>query len=179
MIGNSIPKFNFGLTASAFYKGFDIFMNWTGVMGNHVLYQFGYYVEGMIRPFNATTEVLNRWKSESDPGNGLVPRAVKTDPSINLRISDRFIYKGDYARLKLISIGYSIPKSILNKISSGSTDKFRIYISSDNLLTFAKYPGYNPEIGGSMEKGGNLDRGVDYGFWPVDRTIRFGFALNF
>jgi TonB-linked SusC/RagA family outer membrane protein len=177
-LGTSIPKANFGLTANANYKGFDFFMAWSGVSGNSILYNFGYWMEGMIRPFNSTTAVLDRWKSESDPGDGKTPRAVKTDPSKNLRMSDRFVYDGSYFRLKLLSLGYTLPKSVVNKISMGTVSNLRVYVSSDNLITFTKYPGYNPEIGGDQYQP-NLIRGSDGGAWPSARTIRFGASLTF
>ncbi len=173
-LGSPIPKFNYGFSGTVKYKNFDAFMAWTGVAGNKVLYQFGYWMEGMIRPFNATSTVLDRWKSESDPGNGTVPRAVKTDPSKNLRMSDRFIYSGAYARMSQLSIGYTLPSELINNSFRGAIDNVRFYLSGDNLITISNYPGYNPEIGGN-----NTTRGIDNGTNPAARTFRVGVNVSF
>jgi len=173
-LGSPIPKLNFGLTTTVKYKDFDFYMGWTGVSGNKVLYEYGYWMEGMIRPFNGTTAVLDRWISESQPGNGSMPRAVKTDPSKNLRMSDRFIYSGSYLRMNLASFGYTVPKDFLQKTFKGAISNTRVYVSADNLFTFSNYPGYNPEIGGD-----NTTRGIDSGTNPVARTFRFGVNVTF
>lgn len=173
-IGNAIPSLTYGLTASAQYKGFDLFTQWTGVYGNSVVYQFGYWMEGMVRPFNSTTETLNRWRSEDQPGDGMTPRAVKTDPSGNTRFSDRYVYSGAYARMKQLSIGYTLPTRLTNSFAGGVINKLRIYISGDNLITISDYPGYDPEIGGD-----NTNRGRDDGTWPVAKSYRVGLSLNF
>lgn len=173
-LGSPIPTLNYGLTGTVKYKNFDAFMSWTGIAGNKILYEFGYWMEGMIRPFNATTTVLDRWVSESQPGNGTVPRAVKTDPSKNLRMSDRFIYSGAYARMRLISFGYTMPEELIQNTFKGAIDNVRFYLSADNLITITNYPGYNPEIGGN-----NTDRGTDGGTNPAPRTFRIGVNVSF
>jgi TonB-linked SusC/RagA family outer membrane protein len=175
-LGSSIPKVMYGFSVTLGYKGFDFFMNWNGRQGNKILYELGYHMEGMIRPFNSSTEVLNRWKSEADPGNGLVPRAVKNDPSGNLRMSDRFIYSGSYLRLSLVSLGYTVPRTALDNIFAGYVKNLRVYVSSDNPLTVTKYRGYNPEVGGDV---GQRGRGRDTGYLPVARTFRAGLQLTF
>ncbi len=164
----------YGFAATLGYKGFDFFMNWNGRSGNSIVYGYGYWMEGMIRPFNSSTATLNRWKSEAQPGDGVTPRAVKTDPSGNLRMSDRFVYSGSFLRLSLVSLGYSVPREILDKAFKGSVQKFRVYISSDNPFTASNYPGLNPEVGG-WSRG----RGVDNGTLSVSRTFRAGLQLSF
>ncbi|MBN3581019.1 TonB-dependent receptor [Algoriphagus aestuarii] len=172
-LGNSQPTFMYGLATTLGYKGFDFFMNWTGREGNSIVYGYGYWMEGMIRPFNSSTATLDRWKSESEPGNGMMPRAVKTDPSGNLRMSDRFVYSGAFLRLSLVSLGYSFSRDLLDRAFNGSVQKLRVYVSSDNLVTFSNYPGLNPEVGG-WSRG----RGVDNGTLPVSRTFRAGLQLS-
>lgn len=173
-LGNAIPKLTFGATITLAYKGFDLNTTFTGISGNSIYYTTGYWMEGMVRPFNATTEVLNRWRSESEPGDGKMPRAVKTDPSKNTRTSDRFIYSGTYLRNKLFSIGYTVPKEWVNSISNGNFENIRVYGSVDNLFTITNYPGYNVEQGGD-----NLGRGKEDGSWPNVRTFRLGVSVAF
>ncbi len=173
-LGNAIPKFTFGATITIVYKGFDMNTAFTGVSGNSIYYGTGYDLEGMIRPFNSTTSVLGRWKSESDPGNGKMPRAVKTDPSKNTRVSNRFLYDGTYLRNKLFSIGYTIPKTIVTRASNSYLDNVRIYGSVDNLFTISNFPGMNVEVGGD-----NTQRGTESNAWPNTRTVRFGVSVAF
>jgi hypothetical protein len=87
---------------------------------------------------------------------------------------------GSYLRLKNIQIGYTLPKNIADKISVGS---MRVYVGAQNLLTFTKYEGLDPEIGGSQANGsGNGDPtsfGIDRATYPQSKTIMLGINLNF
>ncbi len=149
-------------------------MTWSGVEGNKILNVVSSSMEGMYLGINQTASVLNRWRSEADPGNGIVPRAVKGDPAKNLRMSDRFLYDGSYCRMKQLSVGYSIPQNLIQNAFKNAVSRIRFYISGDNLITFSNYPGYNPEIGGD-----NTSRGLDDGSYLTARTYRLGISINF
>lgn len=179
-LGSSIPKFSYGFSASAQYKGFDFSMSWYGVAGNSLLNGYEYYMDGMINTFNATTKVLNRWHSESNPGNGRVPRAVEGDPANNTRMSDRYMYNGAYLRLDLISLGYTLPESWMNR-TGGFIKSVRLYVSSDRLFTITGYPGVSPVISGIDPDASyaNTVRGVDNGNNFANRTLRFGLSVKF
>ena len=84
-------------------------------------------------------------------------------------MSDFYLQKGDYLRLKVLSVGYSLPKTLLDKISA---EKVRIYVTGNNVLTLTKYNGYDPEIGGEL-------MGIDKGYYPQPRTIIFGINFQF
>ncbi|NJO69327.1 MAG: TonB-dependent receptor [Bacteroidetes bacterium] len=146
MIGNPVPKLIYGITSNASYKGFDISLTLSGVYGNKIFSAFNtYWLTGMIRPFNATSEVLNRWKTPGDITS--VPRAVANDPNKNLRPSTRYIEDGSYWRIKTLSLGYTIPTSMISKLLLNGVTGLRIYISAQNLYTYTSYKGYDPEIG--------------------------------
>ena len=95
------------------------------------------------------------------------------DPNQNARISDRFVEDGSYLRVKNIQLGYNLPKSILDKIHF---QKFRIYVSAQNLITWTTYSGHDPEIG---VIGGALEIGIDRGFYPQSRVVLGGVNITF
>jgi TonB-linked SusC/RagA family outer membrane protein len=171
-LGSPIPDFFYGFNATAAYKGFDFSLFIQGVHGNQIYNANRLWLEGMTRNFNSGAEVLNRWRSPEEPGNGKVPRAVSTDPNQNNRESDRYLESGSYLRVKNVQLGYSLPAGLLKALGGLST--FRVYASSQNLLTLTKYTGFDPEIGGS-----NLSRGIDTGVYPQARTFLLGLQVGF
>ena len=90
----------------------------------------------------------------------------------NYRVSDLYIESGSYLRLKNIQLGYSLSKKILDKIKVSA---WRFYVSAENLVTFTKYSGADPEIGAM----GSFDIGIDRGVYPQARTFRFGTSITF
>ena len=174
-LGSYIPKFSYGLNWSGTYKNFDFAVYFQGVNGNKIYNGVKVIGQGMLRLFNATTDVLNAWTPQNT--NTDVPRAVSGDPNQNTRTSDRFIEDGSYLRLKNVSIGYTFSSESLKKISNNVVSRVRIYVSSQNLLTFTKYSGFDPEV---ASRGNNLlNNGIDYGQYPQARTVLFGVNLGF
>ena len=167
-IGNPTPDFTYGINADFEYKGFDVSLFIQGVEGNDIY-------NGIVRyDFSFTNRpqsVLNRW---TGPGtSNTEPRVTVSDPNFNARVSDRFVEDGSYIRLKNLQVGYSLPRSIINKLK---IDKFRLYLSAQNLLTITDYSGLDPEIGATQ---GALDLGIDRGFYPQSRTFLGGVNITF
>lgn len=106
--------------------------------------------------------------------NASLPRATLNDPNDNDRISDRYIEDGSYIRLKNISLGYTFPKSICQKIG---LETLRLYCNIQNLLTITSYSGYDPEIGVSTAS--NNVMGLDNGRYPSPTTYSFGLNITF
>ncbi|MNE67489.1 TonB dependent receptor [compost metagenome] len=96
-----------------------------------------------------------------------MPRAVFNDPNKNTRPSNRFIEDGSYIRIKNITLGYTLPQSLTQKIK---LQKARIYLSGQNLFTFTNYSGFDPEVSSN---------GIDFNVYPVTKTISAGINLNF
>lgn len=174
-LGSYIPKFSYGLNWTANYKNFDFTLFLQGVQGNKIYNGVKVIGQGMLRHFNATSDVLRAWTPTNT--NTDVPRAVGGDPNQNTRTSDRFIEDGSYMRVKNFSIGYTIPASVLSKLTNSVVSKTRIYVSSQNLLTVTKYTGYDPEV--ASRGGGLLTNGIDYGQYPQARTIMVGLNIGF
>lgn len=173
-LGTYIPKFTYALNASGGYKNFDFSLFFQGVHGNKIFNGTRVLREGMARLFGAGVEVLNAWTPERT--NTDVPRAISGDPNQNARVSDRWIESGSYLRLKNVILGYTVPASALRNITHGAVSNVRVYISSQNLLTFTKYKGWDPEIG---SKNTTLTNGIDYGQYPSARSFQFGLQVGF
>jgi len=167
-IGNPTPDFTYGINADFEYKGFDASLFIQGVEGNDI---FNGIVRYDFSFTNRPQSVLNRWTGEGT--SNFEPRVTVNDPNFNARVSDRFVEDGSYIRLKNIQVGYSLPKSLIKKLQ---IEKFRLYLSAQNLLTFTDYSGLDPEIGATQ---GALDLGIDRGFYPQSRTFLGGVNITF
>jgi len=133
--------------------------------------------EGMIRFFNASTRVLDAWTPSHT--NTDVPRAVSSDPNQNARPSTRFVEDGSYLRLKNVMLGYNIPDARLQSMTNGVVKGFRIYVSAQNVLTFTKYSGFDPEVGNRQVNTSSLTNGIDAAVYPQPHAYQVGIQANF
>lgn len=175
-LGSPIPSFTYGFNLGANYKTFDLSMNFDGVAGNKIAQAYKYYTNGLfISNYNMETETLGRWTGEGTSNR--IPRLISSDPNNNSRVSSYYLSSGAYLRLRNISLGYSIPKKQLERMG---LKQLRLYVSAQNLLTFTKYRGYDPEVGIQYSgSGGTLDMGIDNGNYPLTRTFSLGLNLTF
>ncbi len=177
-MGSPIPTLTYGLNANLAYKGFDLSLFFQGVAGNKIFAELVAWTQGMQNNFNAGVDALRRWTPTNTVTD--VPRAVRNDPNGNItKVSDRYIKDGAYSRLKNVSLGYTLPKSATEMLKISN---LRIYVTGRNLLTFTKYPFFDPEIGsGALGTGGsvNLSRGIDNGYYPQARTMIMGIQIDF
>ncbi len=111
---------------------------------------------------------MSRWTGEGTSNS--YPRLVLTDPNGNFgNMSDFYLEKGDYLRLKIIQVGYTIPKRLIERIG---ISRVRVYVTAENLFTLTDYTGYDPEVGGGVY-------GIDKGQYPQARTILGGVQVQF
>ena len=163
-IGDPTPNWSYGFTVNAAYKGFDLLVFGQGVAGNQV---FNGLRRLDIAAANWTTAALNRWTGEGTSNS--FPRIVNGDPNKNFSSPSSFyLTDGSYFRIKTVQLGYSLPKSIVSK---AGLQRIRIYVGANNLLTFTKYTGFDPEIGGGSY-------GIDRGVYPQARTYMVGINLG-
>jgi TonB-linked SusC/RagA family outer membrane protein len=175
-LGSPIPKLTYGFNIGASYKNFDLNAYFSGVYGNKIAAAYEYYTYGFfVSNYNMQTDALGRW---TGPGtSNFLPRLIASDPNNNSRLSSFYLQSGSYLRLQNVTLGYTFPRPLLSKIGVKSV---RLYFSGQNLLTFTKYKGYDPEVGtGVNGNGGTLDLGVDQGIYPQSRTITAGANLSF
>lgn len=175
-IGSFIPKATFAVTLGANYKNFDLGVFFQGVSGNKIYNATRVITEGMIRFFNAGTQVLNAWTPTNTNTN--IPRAISSDPNGNARTSTRFVEDGSYLRLKNIMLGYSIPAARVESMTKGAVKNFRVYFSAQNVLTFTKYKGYDPEVG-NRTPNSSLTNGIDFAVYPQPKAYQVGIQATF
>ncbi len=172
IIGNAQPKYYGGLSNTLRYKGFDLNVLAQYNVGNQIYNYSRSYTQGMSTSYGQDAAVLNRWTPTNT--NTDIPRAVYMDPNTNNRNSDRFLEDGSYLRLKTVTIGYTLPKSLL---AHAHIRTARIYVQSQNLVTFTKYTGLDPEV--NTFSGSNTSLGTDFFTYPQARTFTGGVTLGF
>ena len=189
VIGNPWPKFTLGLNNNVSYKSFELNAFLTGSFKNDVLNYPRYRAE---IPGNGGT-FGNQWLSVANyarpssynvanaetvkltnPGY-VISRIAPGDPNGNSRMSTNFIEDGSYARLKNVTISYSLPKSVLKNAFIKS---LKASVGAQNLFTLTKYKGYDPEIG-MVNYGGTVMAGIDTGRYPSVRMYSFGLLADF
>ena len=203
-IGSPLPIFTFGWTNSFRYKNFDLSIFLNGSYGNKVLNYnlLGQGWNGLVHMnsvwYNQHISIEDRARLEiidaekvyaageswmNDVTNVRVsnsgtktPRPTIADPNDNDRLSDRYVEDGSYIRIKNITLGYTLPKSLLQKVH---IENVRVYCNIQNLYTFTKYQGYDPEVGASTQDSQGLTFGVDNGRYPSPMTCSVGLNITF
>ena len=164
-IGDPTPDFTYGFTANASWRNFDFVLFGQGVSGNKIF-------QGLRRldiiTANYQTSALARW---TGPGtSNSYPRLVDNDPNGNFtNPSSFYLESGAYFRIKTLQLGYTFSNTIIKKVG---LQKARFYVSCNNLVTFTKYTGYDPEIGGGSY-------GIDRGIYPQARSFMLGVNVTF
>ena len=203
-IGSPLPKFTFGWTNTFRYRNLDLSIFLNGTYGNKVLNynMLGQGYNGLVH-MNSTwtnqhTSIADRAKlvaidpekTYTDGGSWLyditnvtvanrgtkTPRPSIADPNDNDRLSTRYIEDGSYLRVKNITLGYTFPKVALQKMRM---ENLRVYCNIQNLYTFTKYSGFDPEVGASTQDSSGLTFGVDNGRYPSPMTCSFGINITF
>ena len=203
-IGSPMPKFTYGFNNTFRYKNMDLTIFINGTYGNKIFNYMAMELSGMTSIWNNQLRVVtdrahmepidpNKVYPITDSGNNTiwnwfdditnvrvtnpdtkVPRAMYNDPNDNNRISDRYIEDGSYLRVKNITFGYNLPKNVIKKMS---LENIRVYANIQNLLTFSKYSGYDPEVGASTAS--SYVYGLDNGRYPSPQIYSFGINLSF
>ncbi|WP_025761851.1 TonB-dependent receptor [Dyadobacter tibetensis] len=173
IIGNPHPKFTWGLNNDFSYKGFDLNVFFQGSQGNDLLSYTLMELNLLSGINNATTDALNRWTPTNT--NTDVPKAQL---GRTRRVSTRWISDGSFVRLKNVSLGYSLPASLLEGMK---IRRVRLYVSAQNILTMTKYKGYDPEVNYSStgDTNGNTNLGLDYGSYPNAKSYTVGLNVSF
>lgn len=164
-IGKGMADFTYGMTITAGWKGFDFIVFGTGSAGNDIYC----CLNRSDKSVNKLKDFVDdRWTPTNT--NGTKPRAGANDMD-KYMTSDASVFSGNYFKIKQIQLGYNLPKNILKKFQ---IENVRIYGSLEDYFTFAKYPGFDPEVTGV---GSSL--GVDKGSYPNSKKVVFGFNVTF
>ncbi|APY10863.1 SusC/RagA family TonB-linked outer membrane protein [Seonamhaeicola sp. S2-3] len=187
-IGSALPKFTYSINNNISYKDFDLSVVINGSYGNKIYNQNRFYTEALrFLGENQSKDALNHFVVNYLPDGVTlddaanlaqdtdIPRIDLANGNSNTRVSDRFVEDGSYLRIQNITMGYNINSNILSKTNFFT--KARVYLSGQNLFTFTKYSGLDPEVGSR-----NSDirfAGLDVGRYPLAKTITLGVNLTF
>jgi TonB-linked SusC/RagA family outer membrane protein len=171
-IGNPNPKYTFGMTNTLGYKGLDFSVVVAGSVGNDIADDAFQSTENLDGVFNVRRGVAKRWRSLSNPGDGIYPR-TKSGTTVDFRnFTTRQVFSGTYLSVKNITLGYTLPTP-KNQYFKGA----RVYFSTQNPFILSKYPGMNPEIGLNGLNG--LSLGRDFTAFPISRVYTLGLNVKF
>ncbi len=172
-IGNPNPDFIYGIRNTFSYKGVDLDVLLQGVQGNEIFNGGGQYMSasGSNGFDNQTRDQLNSWKKPGDITMVPEARLFFANGTDN---SSRYISDGSYLRVKAVTLGYNLPKSVLTKLH---VDKARFYIRAQNLFTITKYKGWDPEVNADFQAS-NINQGQDFYSAPQLKTIVFGLTIG-
>ncbi|MDJ1498667.1 TonB-dependent receptor [Cytophagaceae bacterium DM2B3-1] len=168
-LGSAVPDFTYGFNAFMSYKNFDLKLFFQGTYGNEIVNGLAVFTSNQTGVFNSYQDRMDRWTPENPSGNE--PRMSLNAP---VHFSDRYVENGSYLRLRNIQLGYTIPEAGLKKLGVKS---LRVYVSADNLLTFTKYRGYDPDVSDLWNN--PFYSGVDMATYPQARTFIGGINLTF
>jgi len=167
IIGNPNPNLYGTINSKISFYKFTLSTLFTYSYGNDVYNYQRSQLESGLDYSNQSTTMVSRWTAEGQTTNQ--PKAVYGDPMGNARFSDRWIEDGSYLRLKSLSLSYTVP------LKSNFIEGFSVWISANNLLTFTKYLGSDPEF---SARNSVLFQGVDAGLVPLSKSYYLGFKFN-
>ena len=168
VIGNPNPTLFGGISNDFSWKHWTLNTLFTFSQGNDIYNYTRMQLESMSNYNNQSDAVNNRWRYDGQQTS--VPRAAWGDPAGNARFSDRWIEDGSYLRLRTVTLSYDIP------VKTATLKYVRIYLTGNNLFTWTKYLGYDPEFSSTNSLYG---QGVDLGLAPVYKTVQAGVRLGF
>jgi len=170
-LGDPNPDFIYGLSLSCNYKAFDFLVVTNGVAGNQIVQT---YRDHTNKYANYSEEILGRWTGEGT--SNTIPRV--TNANINYsKFTSLFVKNGDYYRISNLTLGFDLAKVIAIK----NVSQLRFYASAQNLYTFTKYTGMDPEVGYGFDNGetDKFSSGIDIGYYPRPRTFLLGVSVKF
>lgn len=165
MVGKPNPDYTYGINLTASYKGFDFSILASGVIGADIVQSTRNITN--IKA-NYQTAILGRWHGENT--SNYMPRVTEDNRNF-AQFSDLYVKDGDYLRINNVTIGYDFGRVIKKKFLS----QVRIYLTAQNLYTFTRYDGMDPEIGYNE----GFSSGIDLGYYPRPRTYMFGANIKF
>jgi hypothetical protein len=171
-IGNTSPRMIFGISNNLTYGDWDLNIIASGQTGNKLMYINNQNLQNLDGIFNINRNMADRWRSPTNPGNGLVPRTKGSGTELYRFTNTNWVKSGDYLTIRNIALGYTFKQNTLKYIKS-----VRVYGSVQNAFIFTKYPNQNPEV--NDNKDSQTTAGLDNGSYPLPRTIMIGANVNF
>jgi TonB-linked SusC/RagA family outer membrane protein len=171
-LGRTSPKYIYGMTNNFTWKNFDLGIVVAGQVGNKIMNTNLQNIHNLDGVFNVEKSMQNRWRSESDPGNGKVPSTRSGSTELYRLVNSTWVFSGDYLAVKNITLGYTFGQKTLRYIKG-----IRVYGSVQNAFMFTKYTGQNPEVNDTKDN--QTQAGLDNGSYPVPVVFLVGANVNF
>ncbi|SDL60346.1 SusC/RagA family TonB-linked outer membrane protein [Kriegella aquimaris] len=172
IIGSPVPDFTYGFGGNFRYKAVDLSLQFFGVQGNDIFNIARSNIEASGRAFNKSSVVVNAWNG---PGtSNSIPRPQVQDPNQNTILGDHLVEDGSYLRLRTLQVGFNVPSKPLSTVGMSNA---RIYISGQNVLTWTKFTGIDPEVG--LDEGNSAVAGIYNDLYPQVQTWSVGLNVGF
>lgn len=174
LMGSPWPDFTWGFDNRFTYKNISLSVSLNGTQGNSVFFSGGSVVLNDAGVQNQLKIVSDRWKSLSNPGNGIVQRAIRNDYAFGISNTSRYLFDGSFVKIRNINLAYAFGKNLISKLKLQS---FSVYADATNVFVFTDYPSYDPE---GSTSGDNIARsGLDFFSYPNPRTFSLGLRVAF
>lgn len=173
IVGNPWPDFVWGMTNNFKWKDFNLNISVVGSQGAQTYLESGGALMGSNGVQNGLALQDRRWRSEEDPGDGIIPRAIRSNHALGFGASSNFLFDASFIRIRNVMLGYDMPQELVSRFKLTGMN---VYTSIANLYTFTDYPGYDPE---SSTTGDNVvNAGIDYLNYPLPRTFTLGLKIT-
>lgn len=171
-VGTPWPKYTFGFNNQFTYKSLSLGVSLTGSYGQKMYFQGAEIIMNSAGVQNQLALVNDRWRSEENPGNGFVPRAIRNDYARGIGINSRYLFEASFVRIRNVNLAYKLPSNIFRS----KLPAIDVFADISNVYTFTDYPGYDPE--GSSTGDNIAASGIDYFSYPLPRTFTLGIRMN-
>lgn len=174
IVGTPWPDFTWGLDNNFTYGNLSLNVSLVGSQGAYTYIEAGAAFLGATAVQNNLVLTDRRWRSEADPGDGIIPRAIRNNYALGFGTSSHFLFDNSFTRIRNIKLSYDLGKAVTKRMR---LENLSVYANVANLFTFANYPGYDPE---SSTSGDNVvNAGIDYLNYPLPRTYTLGIRTSF
>lgn len=172
-LGSPVPTFTAGLTFRLTYKNFDLVSQANGFFGNKIFNASKWFTDFFpsFQGAAISERVKDSW-TPSNPGATIPIFETASNFSTNTQANSFYVENGDYIRLQTVTLGYTMPQNILNKLKM---NKLRLFASANNLFTITKYQGLDPGVGGNAD----TQFGIDVGNYPITKSYTVGLNIGF
>lgn len=173
IVGTPWPDFTWGFDNGFRFAGLSLNVAITGSQGAYTYMAW----EGLIGSNgvqNGLAAQDRRWRSESDPGDGIMPRSIRSNHANGFGVSSHYLFDNSFMRIRNVNLAYDVPAKITSRLKLSNLN---VYMNVSNVYTFTDYPGYDPEA--STTGDAITNAGVDYINYPLPRTYTLGIKLSF